>query len=390
LSWTDAKALRAQLMRLWERGELLRDLVNETERFPLRLTLKTPASSDITERFDAVRAWAGQLAAVKGVRLEWQDIRHRVQGSQRLPAAVWIDSCDDALDWLGKRRDWQRFETLLAATRQAEPALLPWLARRPLAALELADDWPALLAVVDWMKAHPRPHVYLRQVDIPSVHTKFIESHRGVLAELLDLVLPDDAIALDTSGAGQFIARYGFREKPVRIRFRVLDPMLPTMTGLDCPDMTLDADNFARLELGVRRVIITENETNFLAFPAMDNAIVLFGAGYGWDALGRSNWLHGCAIYYWGDIDTHGFAILDQLRSHFPHAESFLMDRETLAMHAAMWGNEDKPVVADLPRLTPDERALYDDLRDNRFRPNLRLEQEHIRFGWLDQQLRRF
>ena len=35
----------------------------------------------------------------------------------------------------------------------------------------------------------------------------------------------------------------------------------------------------------IRRVFITENEINFLAFPRMKEAIVIFGAGYGWDAF---------------------------------------------------------------------------------------------------------
>jgi hypothetical protein len=48
------------------------------------------------------------------------------------------------------------------------------------------------------------------------------------------------------------------------------------------------------------------------------------------DALEASRWLNDRAIHYWGDIDTHGFAILDQPRGHFAHVESFLMDRATL------------------------------------------------------------
>ena len=133
----------------------------------------------------------------------------------------------------------------------------------------------------------------------------------------------------------------------------------------------------------VQRVFITENETNFLAFPPACNAIVIFGAGYGWDALSRSRWLNNCSIHYWGDIDTHGFGILDQLRGHFDHVISFLMDRTTLDAHASIWGVEDKPLRADLHRLTIEEKALYDDLRDNRIRLGLRLEQEHIGFHWL-------
>jgi hypothetical protein len=78
---------------------------------------------------------------------------------------------------------------------------------------------------------------------------------------------------------------------------------------------------------------------------------------------------------------------LDQLRGHFDHVISFLMDRPTLDAHAAIWGHEDNPLRVDLHRLTPEERALYDDLRDNRIRVGLRLEQEHIGFHWLTQRL---
>lgn len=97
--------------------------------------------------------------------------------------------------------------------------------------------------------------------------------------------------------------------------------------------------------------------------PDISVAIVIFGAGYGWEALACSHWLKSCAMHYWGDLDTHGFGILDQLRDHFDHVDSFLMDRATLDAHAPVGSVEDKPLRLDLHRLTPEERALYDDLR---------------------------
>ena len=387
MTWTRPPQLKAQVLRLWERGELLRDSVTGHARFPLRLSLKRPSSADITDRFEEVRLWAAELAATNACRLEWQTLQHRVQGAQNLPACVWVETLEDALTWLGKRRDWERFMALLSTTRQTHPALLSWLHKRPLQALALSAEWPRLLAVVTWLIKHPRPGIYVRQVDLASVHSKFIEAHRSVLTELLDVALPADAVDHSKSGVSQFAARYGFREKPSRIRFRVLDTALCVVPGLPCPDVTLDADSFSRLELAVQRVFITENETNFLAFPPVQNAIVIFGAGYGWDALARSHWLHQCAIFYWGDIDTHGFGILDQLRGYFDHATSFLMDRATLNAHAAVWGNEDQPLRVDLQRLTPAESALYDDLRDHRIRTGLRLEQEHIGYQWLADRL---
>ena len=42
----------------------------------------------------------------------------------------------------------------------------------------------------------------------------------------------------------------------------------------------------------------------------------------------------------WGDIDTHGFAILDQLRGILDSVQSLLMDRETLFAFLSQWGRE--------------------------------------------------
>jgi hypothetical protein len=380
MSWTTASDLKAQLLRLWERGDLLRPLVTGDARFPLRLALKGPSSSELAERFDAVRVWIAGLVAIPRIRIEWREINHRVHGTQRLPQSLWVDAQADAFVLIGKRHDVTCFENVLSQTRSVDPALLAWLAKRPLRAIELADVWPRLLDIVSWMKQHRRSGIYLRQVDIAGIHSKFIEAYRSVLTELFDLALPESAIAAERVGVAQFAARFGFLDKPARIRLRVLDQRIRLVSGATCPDVTLDAESFARLDAPVGRVFITENETNFLAFPLAPEAVVVFRAGYGWDALSRAEWLRDCAMYYWGDIDTHGFAILDHLRRIFPHAESFLMDRPTLVAHQALWGFEPDQVTHDLPRLTDAERALFDDLRDNRIGNNLRLEQEMIGF----------
>lgn len=388
MSWSTPADLRAQVQRLWERGELLRAAVSDAIAWPLRLSLKAPSAGDLSDRFEAVRAWVRALADVPQIRIEWREWNHRVQGTQRLPSSVWLDDVPSALALIGKSREAQRFAALWQQTELAQPALQSWLLRRPLQALELGDRWPRLLSVVAWLQAHPRPGVYLRQVDVPSVDSKFIEAHRGVLVELLDLVLPAEVVDLSATGVAQFARRYGFLDKPVRIRFRLLDSRVPSLPGCEgLADVTLDAASFATLDLPVERVFITENETNFLAFPEVPRAIVVFGAGYGWEALAQAAWLRRCALHYWGDIDTHGFAILDQLRAYHPQAISFLMDHETLLAHREQWGEESSPARHELPRLTPAERDLYDDLLCDRYRPGLRLEQERIGFGWVAERL---
>ena len=388
MNWSGTSDLKAKLIRLWERGDLLREALAESHLFPLRLPLRTPDSTDLSSRFDAVRSWAAELAEEPVLRLELRGVQHRVQGAQRLPACAWIDTLEDALRWLDKQSEWNRFTGMVETTRHSLPGLLPWLEKHPLEALDLESDWPRLLAVVSWLVNNPHPNIYLRQVDIPGVHTKFIEAHRGVMAELLDLALPAEAVNCTKSGSRQFAARYGFLEKPVLIRFRVLDPAIAWGLSPLCPDIALDAESFSRLRISARRAFIIENEINFLAFPHVRDSIAIFGAGYGWEALSRCHWLHGCAIHYWGDLDTHGFGILDQLRAHFDHADSFLMDRATLDAHSLFWGVEDCPLRVDLLRLTQEELTLYRCLRDNTIREGVRLEQEYIRFGWLKEHLR--
>ena len=130
-------------------------------------------------------------------------------------------------------------------------------------------------------------------------------------------------------------------------------------------------------------MFITENEINFLALPDVQDSLVIFGAGYGFELIADAAWLSRCRVFYWGDIDTHGFAILDQLRAAFSHVESFLMDRETLLAFPAQWGTEDQPVRSELSRLSVEEQSLFDDLRNNAIANNLRLEQERIGFRYV-------
>ena len=383
MSWTTPADLRTQVQRLWDKGDILASLVTGQALFPKRLVLKGPTSSELLDRFDEARAWSSALRTMRHCRVEMREFRHRVFGTNALPEAVWVDTVEDAVALTGKQRKVTEFSVLLELTRVRQPPLLAWLARRPLRALELAQAWPQLLNIVVWLKAHPRPGIYLRQVDIPGVHSKFIEAHRGVLIELLDCVLPPGCIDPMASGISQFAQRYGFCDKPERLRFRILDPQYALLPGEHIHDITLDAASFTELDCGITRVFITENEINFLAFPPMKDSMVIFGAGYGFETLGKAKWLASCRIHYWGDIDTHGFAILDQLRGQFDQVASFLMDRNTLLAFESRWGVEEKPTSRDLFRLTPDEHALYDDLRDNRIRKNLRLEQERVGFGWV-------
>lgn len=393
MSWTGPTDLRSQLEKYWLRGDILRARLDGATLFPLTLRLRKPSAQEITERFADVADWVRTLReAAKdrqgyGYTVRWRQQRHRVHGANALPDAITVDSEQDALRLIGKVDDAARFSQLAERTLDSFPMLRSWLCQRPLRALDHESIWDELLAVLTWFKTYPRPGVFLRELNISGVHTKFIETHRGLIAEMLDVILPVEAIDDTAKGVRGFNRRYGLREKPALIRFRLLDDQL-AIAGLT--DLTVPVGQLARLDPGADTVFVTENEINGLAFPQFSRGLVIFGLGYGVDALSHLSWLSNKRLYYWGDIDTHGFAILNRLRHSFPQANSLLMDRATLDAHQEVWGQEAEAsrFKGALDKLTEAERAVYEALRADQLAPRLRLEQEHVGQHWLLKALR--
>ena len=390
MAWTTPDDVADQLQRLWRQGQILAASLTGEPLFPLALRFRRPDTRELSERFDAVRAWIRALedgakpSLGFGYDIAWEETSNRQLGRNRLPVGIAVPARQDALALIGKAQDAGRFDALARSTMETMPQLQGWLARKPLTALDHAEDWPCILKVLTWFQTHPCCGLYLRQADIAGVDTKFIETRKGLLAELLDLLLRPEAIDPGAGGLKSFESRYGLRTKPILIRFRILDE---TQAIAGFTDLTVPITQFAALASAVRRVFVTENEVNGLAFPPVADSLVIFGLGYSLALLAGVPWLQHRDIHYWGDIDTHGFAMLDQLRSHLPHARSLLMDRETLVEHWQHRSVEDNPFIGNLERLTLPEKALYDDLRYDRLGRRVRLEQERIGFGWLERAL---
>lgn len=386
-TWSGPADLANQVERLWKNGRLLSAVVTGEDLFPLVLRLRRPSPGDLSDRFDEVRTWIRALeqgakpSRGVGYEIVWEDTMNRGVGRNTVPKGATIATQVDALALIGVSAQQLAFDAILSDTRTRLPSLLAWLARKPHSALAHAPHWSQILDVLQWFVGHPRCGLYLRQLDIAGVDTKFIEGNRTLIAELLDIVLPPEVLDPSASGSRRFEARYGLREKPATIRMRVLDPA-HRVAGFS--DLCVPIAELAGFESPFTHMFITENEINGLSFPAARSAAVIFGLGYAIDMLSAVPWLGRCALTYWGDIDTHGFAMLDRLRIAFPQARSMLMDRDTLFAHRALWTVEPAPILAPLPRLTAPETELYDDLRLNRHGASVRLEQERIAFHAVD------
>ncbi len=384
--------IRKKANRRWHQGQILRAWLGVETVFPLVLPAGKPSAWLLLNHFSDVQEWKATLEAdshsQKGAayRLDYADVNHRQLGRQRLPKAVVFETIDDLVAYIGKHAELKRFAQLQQSIQQHYPALLEWLAHVPVRALQQAKHWPQLRAVLDYFIAHPRPQLYLRELDIPAVDSKFIEQHKGLLRDFLDIVLSDDDIDTEVTGLTNFgfERRFGLKYDQPLIRFRWLDPMLAEPTG-GLTDLSIPLSQFCTLKPNCQRIFITENKINGLSFPPQSQSMVIFGLGYGISALKTVDWLAKKELIYWGDLDTHGFSILSQLRGYFPQVRSLLMDQSTLQNFRSLWVSEvaNKRYMGELPHLSDAEAQLYDSLRHDYFGERVRLEQERISFDWL-------
>jgi hypothetical protein len=412
-AWTTLADLRAQSLKVWNSGVLLRELLDPSGAYPRRRALKRPTAAALLGDYAAARAWAAELfAAVGPFTLETAEVGRTTIGSNQLPAAVVFASPKDEIAFAGKAKDAARFVELTDGLSALDPAFRAWALRRPLKLVELGADALTAARVALWLQDNPRPGVFVRQLSLPGVHTKFVENHRRVIDELVETLALRTASGVDDDDAGgapfpdvqaqpgsllgqpaartpaaRFAARHGFLHPPELVRFRLLDPGSLLLGG--ARDITVTAEAFNTLELPVASVLITENLVNFLALPDQPGTVAIYGGGYGFSSLRDAAWLRDCEILYWGDLDTHGFRILDQLRAVHPHVVSLLMDEATLLAHRDVWGTEPSPSKAPLGRLTAEESALYTALANDAFGASIRLEQELISWDWALRKLHR-
>lgn len=378
--WSTLSQVKSIVTKKWNDGIFLRDFIEPSDLFPLRIALRGPGPNDLSSHFELARVWVQQFLnndMKQYFRVEWQKVNNRILGQNQLPVAVIFDSRENLLRYINKGSEFKLFTHSAQDLLEAFPELKEWILKHPFALIEQLSDVKRLIRITEWMKTTPRPGIYIRQLSLPEIDTKFVENHKKFLTEWFDIILDSSAVDNTATGVKGFERRYGFLEKPVQIRFRILDKSR-YIHGLS--DLTIRADEFCTLDPDIDTVFVTENDTSGLAFPMIEKSIILFGRGYGFEYLKNAHWLQSKKILYWGDIDTHGFVILSQFRKLFPSVKSFLMDRDTLLTYRQYWVKEEKPSEAMPENLTKEEYSLYNDLRSNLFGESVRLEQEFIPF----------
>ena len=343
-------------------------------QWPLEVPLGIPTEQAALRQVDGVRAWVSAWQGWQGVgTLSWCERRWKALGVQRLPEKLALRGPEDVAMWIGESARWERAQSRYLALIARWPVLAQQLPRYFDVLADYSDaDYQRLAEMLDWIASHPNSNLYPRQLPVSGLDSKWLDGRKGLLTDLVA------AIQEDSSSDVDFYQRCGLKAPPLLVRMRVLDQSLRAHVG-GVGDITAPVDDLAGISWPVSHVFIVENLQTGLAMSDMPGAVVFMRLGYNVDVLARLPWLARARCMYWGDLDTHGFAILHRARSYIPELQSVLMDEETLLRHKALWVDEAaQHSAAELTLLTKDEQQLYRDLKQQHWGQNVRLEQERI------------
>jgi hypothetical protein len=343
--------------------------------WPMSQSVGSPGERVASEHPGAMRAWIEAWRAFDHATcLAWEDVCWRRLGGQTLPTRLVLKDAAELAQVVGQGQRFSRADERYRMLVQHWPALAgaSAVARHfEMLADGSDDDFERLVSLLGWLVAHPASGFSLRQLPVPGLHTKWAEKRRGLVSDLLQAIRAHDASA-------DFYARCGLRGPPTRLRMRVLCPALREAVG-GLRDIESPLDELAPLALRPRCVLIVENLETGLALPDIAGCVAFMRLGNAVSLLAEVSWLAGARIIYWGDLDTHGLAILSRARDVLGDVQSALMNEATLVAHRSLWSEE--PVQCserELAQLTADERALWEGLHGQRWGTRVRLEQERI------------
>jgi len=350
--------------------------------WPVVLPLGLPVERDAAENIKVVQEWQQYWHTWRGeAEIVWVERRWPGLGNQRLPEKILFQTPSQVVAWIGESERWKHAVTRYGKMTSSWPCLSGVLQRHfEVLADYKEDDFSRLVAMLMWLEDNPSSGLYIRQLPVIGLDTKWLSNRGSVVFSLLQTII-------GVNGKKDLYDVAGLRKEPTLLRCRLLDPELRRMFG-GVGDISAPVEDLATLHLPVKHVFFVENLQTGLAFSDLPGSIVFMRAGYAVDLFGKLPWIRHLPCYYWGDIDTHGFAILNRMRNHFPQTQSVLMDKETLLQNRDLWVNEKEPKKnADLTFLTDDEREVYITLSNDQWNINLRLEQERIPWAYAWQQL---
>ena len=314
----------------------------------------------------------------KGYSLELEKINSRKNGIQTDIKKIFIENKEDFLFLINEIESYNSFYSAINIIQRncnfSEQILYKWVISHISDLCKTVENtfWKDICLCSNWLDTHLNSNLYIREIPV-SVHTKFIENNKGLIKSL----------TTKADSELEFEDTFGLKSKPNLIRVRTLDKNLPIQfqnKGVEeCSFTIKDFNNIGETFCkDINNVFIVENEMVFLTFPDVKKSICIWGHGFTVTILKDIHWLASKEIYYFGDLDEHGFEILASLRNLFPKIKSLCMTEKVLEEYRSFRVKGSQLHGGIIPKqLTKNEIDVFMILRNGPHDKN-RLEQERI------------
>lgn len=312
-----------------------------------------------------------------GYALELETIQSRKNGEQTSISRIFFETKDDFLSFINENKSYKRFynaiELIKGSHLLSNEKICDWSKSHLndlLSESESSHYWSDICLCAEWLNKNQDSKLYIREIPLP-VHTKFIEQNSKLIQSLTE----------KSDSTHSFEETFGLKTKPCSVRFRSLSEKvsLPFSTT-NLSECQIPIKDFECLDKEfsdqINNIFIVENEMVYLTFPKISDSICIWGHGYTVNSLNNVEWFNSKRIYYFGDLDEHGFDILSSYRRFYPNIQSFCMDDETWNKYQEYAVEGKKLDGNKIPEnLTNEEKiaftALHNSLRN-------RIEQERI------------
>jgi len=372
---------------LYSSSKVFRSYMENEDIFPYSIKLKRLKQSDIIKGYNLLLKSVDELKSL-GLHLNYQEFNFKMIGVQKLPVEIVIETRDELLNFIAKKREFESFVKNYEIITLKFPSLRNLFLSKPKLVIDNLGNWDRLLRVCTFFILNPKPKIYIRELYIKGVDTKFIEKNRSILDMLLSSLLDKDSFdeTILNLGNDGFEKKYHLKYPLPTVRFRILDNKLKIA---NLSDISLPINEFEKLNLACKNIFIVENKITTLSFMDIDDSIVIFGSGYSVGTLKNVEWFKNKNIYYWGDIDKDGFAILSQARGYFKQIKSILMNEEVINLFKkfSVEDLKNQNSFKRLDNLTVDEQKVYQKIEDNFYGDNFRLEQERVAFDYVKENI---
>lgn len=383
--------------------------------FPLAIKgSKGSASKDLVSRMNEVAPLIEESKQKNkkrmGYSLEFGQINTRTNGMQTVIKNIYFETENDFLYFIKKENATQNFVSAikilnseLHLENQQQNLTVKinfnsdWIHSHHSELCDSHSDetnfWHSVCLCVNYLFQNTSSNLYLRQLPV-KVHTKFIENNKALIQSLLVFSEPTVCDSIEENKKTSFERKYGIKEKPVLVRFRSLDKkILLNANNLQVSEMILqfcDFELFNKADIfsKINRIFIIENEMVYLSFPDVADSICIWGHGFTATVFKSCTWFNKKEIFYFGDLDEHGFLILSDFRKYFPLTKSFCMDSRTLKTFDSFRSKGKSLSGNFIPQnLTEEEKLVFTELHNSASNNRDRLEQEHISNDYIEDAL---